>query len=131
MAWTYDAQQGPDADLWRILEEEERLRAVVEHHRQLKGAHARLESIQAHAAMHVAVENQLADDQPLAVRVTMRRLVDGGLNRHEAVHAVGAVTARHLLAILQKKGTWDEAAYIRDLNALAAESAMSSVRDKH
>jgi hypothetical protein len=131
MAWTYDAERAPDADWWLARGEADKLQAVVEHHRALKTGHADLSNPQAHAAMHMVVEDQLAADDPFAARVTLKRLMDGGLNRHEAVHAIGIVASRRLFNVLQRKEKWDNNAYIRELNALTHEIAFGSVRSKN
>jgi len=131
MAWAYDAERNPDAELWLTLDESERLDVVLAHHQALGNAHANLANPQAHAAMHVVIENQLAEDNPFAARVTLKRLMDGGLNRHEAIHAMGIVASKRLFAVLKNKEKWDADAYIRDLNALDAKTAFGSVRPKN
>jgi hypothetical protein len=131
MAWTYDAARAPDPELWQALEEADKIKAVIEHHRALKTDHAHLPSPQAHAAMHVVVENQLVEDEPFAARVTLKRLMDGGLNRHEAVHAIGIVASRRLFGMLQSKEKWDNDAYVRELNAMTPEPAIGTVRVKN
>ena len=131
MVWRYDAEQAPDAERWLACDEQERVSAVVHFHRGLKAGHAHLSSPQAHAAMHVVVENQLAQDQPYAVRVTMNRLLEEGLNRHEVIHAIGEVASRRLFAVLQKKVPWDQDAYVQELNRLTASAAFASVRESN
>ena len=131
MAWSYDAEHAPDSELWLALDDAERLAAVLEHHRALKTGHAYLSSPQAHAAMHVVVENQLAEDNPYAARITLKRLTDEGLNRHEAVHAIGLIASRRLFAVVQKKAAWDNEAYVRELNALRSSMAFGTVREKN
>src|SRR5271166_136666 len=44
-----------------------------------------------HSVIHVAVETQCALGDETPVRRTIARLVQEGLDRHEAVHAIGAV----------------------------------------
>jgi hypothetical protein len=54
----------------------------------------------AHAAIHAAVENHAARGSSTPVRKTIARLMAEGLDRHEAVHAVGAVLAQVMRAAL-------------------------------
>jgi hypothetical protein len=56
-------------------------------------------SKKAHAAMHVVVENQVAMGFGPTVRA-MERLQNGGLSRHDAVHAVASVVAEHLHSLM-------------------------------
>jgi hypothetical protein len=44
-----------------------------------------------------------------------------GLDRHDAIHAVGSVMARHMFDIVKHGQSFDEAAYAKDLDALSAE----------
>jgi hypothetical protein len=46
--------------------------------------------------MHVVVETQAALGGATPVAEAIQRLMQEGLNRHEAVHAVGSILAEHL-----------------------------------
>ncbi len=119
----YDPMKDPEADEWRDADEVERLLAVVDYH---KKARVKLPNVRAHAAFHIIVENQLAEGHESAVR-TLRRLTGAGLNRHEAIHAIGSVVASHMHALLGgAKQPFDEEAYSRDLDALEAAEWRSS-----
>ena len=61
---------------------------VLEHHRE---AGVELPNEQAHAAVHVVVENQVALGEETSARATLERLMREGLDRHEALHAIGSV----------------------------------------
>ena len=54
-----------------------------------------------HATMHVVVENQVAMGDEIPVRRTVDRLQAEGLDRHEAIHAVGAVLAEQMFDLLK------------------------------
>jgi len=84
----YDAHQQPDREAWLELDESERIEIVMAHHRR---ARVRLESAKGHAVTHVIVENQIALGEPPLVSATLDRLMDEGLDRHDAVHAVGSI----------------------------------------
>jgi hypothetical protein len=87
----YDPDVDPIASEWLALDEKRRIRLVKEHHRA-----ARLDPphINGHAATHTIVENQIAM-QVASVLRAMQRLMDDGLSRHDAVHAVGCVLIEH------------------------------------
>src|SRR3984893_2385088 len=89
----YDPLEAPEPEEWLALDEAERIRLAERYHRR---AHIRVPSIKAHAAMHVVVENQIALGDELPVRATLDRLVGEGLDRHEAMHAIGLVLAEYI-----------------------------------
>ncbi len=110
----YDPTAGPDPGEWKGSDEAERLRAVRVQH---AGAEVDLPDVRLHAALHVVVENQLAEGYEAAVRA-LRRLTSQGLDRHEAVHAIGSVVARQMHALLKGGAAgFDAEAYARDLDA--------------
>lgn len=117
---TYDPQESISADEWLALDEAERMSVVGQYHRH---ARIRLPKAELHAAVHVVVENQLAAGDERIQR-TLARLMGGGLDRHEAVHAIGSVLARQLWSRMQgadEQGPNTEA-YYRELDQLTARS---------
>lgn len=97
----YNPAKAPDPTEWLSLDEAERIRLVRDYHRQ---ARIRPPNDRAHAALHVIVENQAALGEELPVRLAMQRLMDGGLDRHEAIHAVASVFMDHLHALMHGAG---------------------------
>jgi len=95
---TYHPLVAPDPDEWLALEEEERIELVMDFHRR---ARIRLPNAKAHAAAHAAVENQIAEGDALPVRRTLERLMDEGLDRHDAVHAIGMTLMCHINDLLK------------------------------
>jgi hypothetical protein len=93
-------QYDPDRDLvageWLDLDEQERMMLVEDYHRRHR---IRMPSLEGHAVIHTVVENQLALDKPVVV-ATFGRLRREGLDRHDAVHAIGSVLASHMHALL-------------------------------
>jgi hypothetical protein len=85
----YDANKAPDPKKWRELDEWERLELVIEYHRLRRLPVG--QSIRAHAATHVIVENQAAMGDVTVVPATLDRLMREGLDRHDAIHAIGSV----------------------------------------
>jgi hypothetical protein len=61
---------------------------VIQYHRR-QGI--RLPDKTVHALIHVIVENQVALGDKYPVKSVLSRLIAEGLNRHEAVHAIGSV----------------------------------------
>ncbi|HEX7123649.1 MAG TPA: hypothetical protein VF178_14835 [Gemmatimonadaceae bacterium] len=77
----------------------------------------------AHAAIHAIVETQIAEDLTSVVDA-MTRLQAQGLDRHEALHAVGSVLARHMWELLRadEQPADPNEAYYAALDQLSAES---------
>ena len=59
----------------------------------------RMPDVEAHAVVHTIVENQLALGEPVVV-ATFARLRHEGLDRHDAIHAIGSVLAGQLHSLL-------------------------------
>jgi len=94
----YDPEITPDPAQWLELDEQFRIDLAQKHHR---AARLKLPNVTLHAALHVVVENQIAEGLPCTVRA-MARLLKGGLSRHDAVHAVASVVATHLFTALKE-----------------------------
>jgi len=84
----YDPLKAPNPTEWLALDEEEGIDLVQNYHRR---AGIRLPNDRLHAALHVTIENQIALGDELPVERTLHRLMSEGLDRHEAVHAIGSV----------------------------------------
>lgn len=94
-------------------------------HPGLVGPHLRL-----HLAIHAVVETQALEGTPTEIASTLDRLVREGLDRHEAVHAVGAVASEEVLACLSDPSKrYDEGRYIARLTALTAKSWREATRE--
>ena len=93
----YDPAVSPGPD-WLAIDEQERIDLSREYHRRRK---IKLPNLEAHAATHAIVENQLAEQLPSAVNA-LSRLLAGGLERHDAVHAIGCVLMEHLWNLSNK-----------------------------
>ena len=95
----YDPEVAPDASEWLVLDEGERLILVEEYHRDARISLPR-RARRLHATIHTIVENQLALEDQTIVRATLQRLMDAGLTRHEAIHAIGSVLSEHIYDLL-------------------------------
>lgn len=114
----YDPARAPDAGEWLALDEQERIALVAAHHRRTR---AKLPNLQLHAAIHVVVENQIAE-RIAVVQETLEKLRAEGLDRHEAIHAIGSVVAEHMWKAMNEtlRGPDLEQGYFRRLKALSA-----------
>ena len=84
----YDADEQPDPDAWLELDEAERIDLVIDYHRRTG---VQLETPEPHAIAHVVVEDQVALGEVMPVPETLDRLMDEGLDRHDAVHVIGSI----------------------------------------
>lgn len=115
---SYDPSANPDPHGWLALSEEQRLNEVLEYHQR---AGTTLPNARLHAALHVTVENQLAQQYGPTVEA-LARLVRDGLDRHEALHAIAEVVAAQMQHLLQRREpNFDEAEFERELAVLTAE----------
>jgi hypothetical protein len=94
---SYDPDKPPPSG-WLETDEGERLELVSAYHRS---GNIALPNAQLHAVIHVVVENQLALGEPVVVE-TLARLQNEGLNRHDALHAIGSVLASDLYELMQE-----------------------------
>ena len=102
MARSYDPLNAPDPDDWQSMDEDERMMLVMEYHRE---AGVELPNEQVHAVVHVVVENQIALGDEMSAQATLERLMREGLDRHEAIHAVGSVLVDFVQA-LRRRATY-------------------------
>ena len=124
----YDPLNAPDPDEWQSMDEDERINLVIEHHRQVR---VELPNEQLHAVIHVIVENQIALGDEIPTQATLERLIREGLDRHDAIHAVGSVLVNFTRELL---GDDDDAAWSanetfwEELNKLTAAEWLKSFR---
>jgi len=96
---SYDPATAPEPASWLALDEAVRVALVTDYHRRAVLEAARPE---AHAALHVTVENQIAMGLDY-VSGACARLVAEGLDRHEAVHAIAAVLTEYMTELVRDK----------------------------
>lgn len=126
---TYDPMRDIDPDVWNATDEHERLYAIEHYHRRKR---IKAPNLKVHASMHSAVENQIAMGDAFPARAALRRLMDEGLDRHEAVHAIGSLVAHVLWEILHEQRPPQEAnaEYVEKLQRLTAAEWLRS-GEKH
>jgi len=115
----YDADEQPDPDVWLGLDETERLDLVSDYHRRTG---VELETPELHAMAHVVVENQVALGEATSVPEALDRLIKEGLDRHDAVHAIGTVLMRIVFDAVHERddGSDINAKYRQELTKLTA-----------
>lgn len=119
---SYNPEVAPDSVEWLELDESERLYFIEQYHREARVPLPK-NARRMHAVIHTIVENQLALEDQEVVRSTLLRLMQDGLTRHEAIHAIGSVLAEHMHNVLQKESVPPEghAPYYAALQQLTAE----------
>ena len=116
----YDPHQHVASGAWQALDEPERIESVRQYHRQNR---IRLANESLHATTHVIVENQVVLGDTFPARAVLLRLMAEGLDRHEAIHAIGSALSEQLFAALRGEGGDDpNAQHAEKLNRLTAES---------
>ena len=115
----YEPLQGPVPDEWFALDERERVILVEEYH---ESEEVNLPNLRIHASFHAVVENQIASGDPPEVQVTLERLLREGLDRHEAIHAIGSVLSEQIFNVMKNPSAQKNPnkAYIRRLKKLTA-----------
>lgn len=113
----YDPDVAPPASEWLALDEARRMALVEQAH------DAAMPNLPLHVAIHAAVETQLALSFPSVVDAAAR-LRAQGLDRHDTIHAIGAVLADHMWQMLRADPSAGDpnAAYFAALDRLSVES---------
>ena len=116
----YQPSRCPNIQEWLALDESERVFLVREYHEETN-APIPEDAMSLHASIHVIVENQIAMEH-VPVPATIDRLIRQGLDRHEAIHAVGAVVSGNIYDLTAGNETsWDQNQYRRKLEKLTAK----------
>jgi len=116
---SYEPNRAPEPEDWLKLDEQERIALVERFHRKVRES---AQSLKAHAIVQATVETQLALNDPPSAREALRRLMGEGLDRHEAIHAIGSILAEYLFEALRGSGAKDTSndAYAQALSRLTA-----------
>lgn len=116
----YSPYRAPDSAQWLAADEEDKIALVLSYHRRRR---IRLPALKAHSALHVIAENQVAMGDSYIARGVLSRLIEEGLDRHEAIHAIASVLARHFFRAMQDPArAGGQENYDRELESLTAES---------
>jgi HD superfamily phosphodiesterase len=117
----YDPHEHINAGDWLELDESERMQLVRRYHRKQR---IRLPNETIHATIHVIVENQVALGDSFPAKAVLLRLMEEGLDRHEAIHAIGSVLSEELFVLMNAQNSQRDpnADYIEKLKSLTAKS---------
>jgi hypothetical protein len=117
----YDPSVEPPAQEWLALPEEGRIEMVRSFHERHDNDLSEEDQLRMHVGIHVIVENQIAMRYE-PVPSTVARLTRQGLERHEAIHAVGAVLSCQIWDAQQNPDAqWESGVYRRKLEKLTAK----------
>jgi hypothetical protein len=118
---SYNPLQAPDPAAWLALQEPERI-ALVSACQKQAGVKTRLPDM--HTIMHVTIENQIASPESPQAKQAMERLQAEGLDRHDALHAIGSVQTGFMNDMLANKSSrgFGTPAYHAALDRLTADS---------
>jgi thioesterase domain-containing protein len=117
----YDPLQAPASKEWLELDESERIALIESYHHRTRAV---LPDLRAHATFQAIVENQAALGDETPVRRTLARLMEEGVDRHEAIHAVVATLAEHVFDLVRAPSPPSDpnASYFAALEKLTVES---------
>jgi len=120
----YDPLDAPDYEKRLALDEQERIALARDYHER---ARIHVPNVAVHAAVHAIVETQIALGDETPVRRTAQRLMDEGLDRHEAIHAIGSVLVEFMTDLMKapKSGGDPNVAYFAALERLTAAKWLS------
>ena len=122
---SYNPLENPDPDQWLALDEDERILLIEELHERER---VKLPSVRLHASFHAVIENQLASEDPSQAADTLERLLGEGLDRHEAIHAMGSVLSGVMYNAMKNPSQKVDStqAYIEGLKDLTVEKWLAS-----
>lgn len=107
----YNPESAPDAQQWLAMDEHRRIELIESYHKQQR---IKLPNTRAHTIIHTIVENQAAECLPAVVQA-LYRLQDSGLSRHDAIHAIGQVVAKHMFDLMRQESD-DAGAFLDNYN---------------
>lgn len=95
----YDPDKAMAPEAWLEIDEQERIKWVRSFHEGI-GEEMPEDALRMHSLVHVIIENQAAMGVDTVVK-TLTKLTKQGLDRHEAIHAVGAILSEELFELLK------------------------------
>jgi len=94
---TYNPSKPLVPQTWLALDEATQITLVQSYHESIEHELTD-EALSVHCSLHVIVENQLAMEVEY-IPETIAKLTRQGLERHEAIHAIGAIILDDVFAI--------------------------------
>lgn len=125
----YNPLKGPEPKDWFSIEEPDRVELVQLYHKKHK---IKLPNKILHALCHVIVETQVALGDKTPVKNTLKRLIIEGLNRHDAIHAIGSVLMSQIYDIAKSESEVSEPSedYYSRLESLTAAMWLSQAENQ-
>ncbi len=124
----YNPHEAPDPEEWAAMDDQECNMLIEEYHRQQK---IDLPNVRLHAAIHCAVENQIAMGDEINAAKNLKRLIAEGLDRHDAVHAIGCVLSEHMHNMMTGKNPeLDQNVYYDRLDQFTADDWLAMAEDE-
>ena len=117
----YDPHIPPDPVEWLDLDEDERRIQIADYHER-EGIDPPPGGEDVHAAAHLIVENRIALGDEVPDGAAVERLMSEGLDRHDAVHALAAVTLEVMGRVARGEEKDPEAAVRAAVEQVTAES---------
>ena len=116
--------EGDDARLVQALRDHPEYYEVWEHANEFLQEQVTIHGVNPflHAAMHVVVENQAAQDEPPEVRAVLQFKMSHHMPRHQALHEIANVFSQFLWRVLHEREPFDNDAYRRKLELLLPRS---------
>lgn len=96
--YTYNPHKAPKAKEWLALDEQKRIDLIAAYHKKER---IPLENVTVHTSFQATIENQAAMGDKTPTRAAIKRLMRQGADRHEALHAVMNVLAKHFWTGMQ------------------------------
>jgi len=112
----YNPAVAPDPTDWLAIDEDERLHAIQCWVSELLGT--QIEDCLLDAVPILAIENQVAGNDPPVTRATLERLLDVGIDRMTAIQVMSDVMADHLRASVVNDGDYDGDAFVQGLQQI-------------
>ncbi len=119
----YNPRIAPDPKQWLQEDELEKIQWIVAYHQR---ARIQLPDVEAHAILHMIVENQSALGDKTPVAQTLNRLIAEGLDRHEAIHAIGSVFFNVKWDMMHGKKKKISTSYFDEVRKLTAQKWINS-----
>ena len=114
----YDPNFPLDEEQWSDLDESEQIDLVVDYHHR---SGEKLPDLKVHASLHVIVENQVLMNDETPIAAALGRLINEGLDRHDAIHAIASVLSKTMFDAMNSKSDDDiSARYFREVAELTA-----------
>ena len=114
----YNPNIAPDPEEWNGLDEGECMMLVRNYHESKK---IELPDPDIHAILHTVVETQAAMGDDINTAKTISRLIDEGLDRHEALHAIGYIVVGHMHKVMENQTPFNETEFNSELDELTVE----------